>query len=189
MIAAAWPAPPAPDAFDWSRCYIRALEAMIRRAPSPKLAPAPAAVYGVAARFGAWHYPHVDGELYGARVLYLPGCLGRSLRDIEAGRETFQLRLDHDRALVRSDDGCMGLTLDDERGRLLFALAGTTPAGRRAVRAVRETGWRQLSIGLALHKYLRRDREDGVDVQVRTARIIEVSIVPAGALRNCWLHT
>jgi phage head maturation protease len=148
----------------------------------------PDVIRGTATRFGVWHSPTVldPPELEQARFVFVEGCLDASIRRIRAGLATFKFLLDHDhgQCLCTSADGCLSVRLDGRR--LRFALHNTGPAARLAMRVLRASGFRELSIGFKVSDCLVCRPPAGEEpsrplVLVRKGRLIEVSAVAEGA--------
>jgi hypothetical protein len=98
------------------------------------------------------------------------------------------LRLAHEEPVIaNSRCGSLELLIDRDRLRL-FVFSGSEQ-GRRALKLVRASGCRELSVGINSRRIAQgRDGAGRLVVFVAEADIVEVSAVPEGACPGCTLR-
>jgi hypothetical protein len=178
----AWPAPARASA--WEGFALRTVPSPTRTARRPR----PAALEGVALRFGVWFSPGVTADHLpqNPRVLVRRGALTASLARIKARQELCRLNVTHGGEwLLTSADPCLELFVRGDELRV--RVRGNSAAGRKAVRLLSLLDRRDLSIGLDVRRFWATEGADPPLMVVTRARLREISVVPAGACPGCRL--
>jgi hypothetical protein len=154
----------------------------VRPARRPKRRQEPDPVRGVALHFGRAFKANIGPKR--RTICFAPGSLDASLAKIAAGRAPFSLWFGHDRhdALILADEsrGCLKVWRDGDKLRLL--IVPTTRAAREAIRRIRASGARQLSVGVnRVSGTAHRVEGSGRLFLIKRGVLREISVTPVGA--------
>jgi hypothetical protein len=128
-----------------------------------------------------------NGEEYHGLKMYRAGCFDEFFAELKAGKKRVGFWVDHepDSELCSTDDGSLKVW-ENLSGEIRFRILPTSRNGRRAIEFIRNSSYREVSLGNTYWTVPSPDDPHSLK-DIFQANIVEISLVQSGWFPDTWI--